>query len=248
MRLFARRHGERRNVKENIIAETVKKDTKKKDTNGGNGICELVFILDRSGSMSGLENDTIGGFNSLIEKQKKEDGKCYVTTVLFDHMAEKVHDRVELSEIAPMTRAQYYVRGNTALLDAVGDTIEHISDIHKYIRKEDIPQRTMFVITTDGMENASRRYTAEKVKSMIKAKKKECEWEFLFLGANIDAVSAAGNIGIAPDRAVRFHNDARGTAVNYSAVSDAIGDFRACAPMAADWKKNIEEDYKSRSK
>ncbi len=240
MRLFERKDRE--------VSVNVQENTgSKKAVKNKNGICELVFILDRSGSMSGLENDTIGGFNSLIEKQKKEDGMCYVTTVLFDHLNEKVHDRVELSKITPMTGEQYYVRGNTALLDAVGDTIEHISKIHRYIRKEDVPERTMFVITTDGMENASRRYTAEKVKSMIKSKKAEDDWEFLFLGANIDAVSAAENIGINADRAVRFHNDAKGTAVNYSTVSCAISDFRACAPMAANWKDDIEKDYKSRN-
>ncbi len=239
-----------------IETATTSKEENGKMTNNTpkkeNGICELVFILDRSGSMAGLENDTIGGFNSLIEKQKKEDGKCYVTTVLFDHLSETVHDRVELSEISPMTREQYFVRGSTALLDAVGETIEHISYIHKYIRAEDVPCKTLFVITTDGMENASRKYTADKVKKLIGDKKNHSGWEFLFLGANIDAVSVASNIGISEDRAVRFNNDSVGTAKNYEAVANFACTMRSAAPCAArpdaSWKNSIEEDYKKRGK
>ena len=216
-----------------------------------NDICELVFILDRRGSMAGLEADTIGGFNSMIDKQKKQDGRCYVTTVLFDDKIDTVHDRAEISEISPMTDKQYFVRGSTALLDAVGSTIEHISEIHKYIRREDVPSKTLFVITTDGMENASRRFTAEKVKKMISLKKKE-NWDFLFLGANIDAVSAANDIGISEDRAVRFNNDSEGIAENYKAVANFACEMRACPSPSCNidssWKKDIEEDYRRRGK
>ena len=220
---------------------------KKKDNN----ICELVFILDRSGSMSGLEKDTIGGFNSLIEKQKAKEGRCYVTTVLFDHSSDTVHDRVDLKEIAPMTEKDYFVRGSTALLDAVGRTIEHISEVHRYIRPEDVPAKTLFVITTDGMENASRHFAAEKVKKMISKKKELDNWEFLFLGANIDAVSAASNIGINADRAVRYCCDAVGTAKNFEAVSNFACTMREnpCCPTEAiggSWKAGIEEDFNER--
>lgn len=233
--------------------ETVQSTNKESIPNASaiptNDICELVFILDRSGSMAGLENDTIGGFNSMIEKQKKQAGRCFVTTVLFDHSVEKIHDRVAISDITPMTGDQYFVRGSTALLDAVGSTIEHITEIHKYIRKEDVPSKTLFVITTDGMENASREYTVQKVRKMISQKKKD-NWEFLFLGANIDAVSAAKDIGIGADRAVRFNNDSVGTAKNYAAISNFACAMRAChAPSSsidASWKNDIEEDYRNR--
>ena len=231
----------------NEQSNTERGNTMKKNDNN---ICELVFILDRSGSMGGLESDTIGGFNSLIEKQKMQEGECHVTTVLFDNISETVHDRVNLKEIVPMTDKDYFVRGSTALLDAVGQTIEHISEIHKYIRPEDVPSKTLFVITTDGMENASRHFTAEKVKSMINEKKEKNNWEFLFLGANIDAVSVASSIGINADRAVRFHNDSVGTAKNYDAVADFACTMRAAAPCSApidaSWKNSIEEDYENR--
>ena len=164
-------------------------------------LTELVFILDRSGSMQGLEKDTIGGFNAMLEKQKKEPGEALVSTVLFDDRIEVLHDRVKLGEVRPITEKEYCVRGCTALLDAVGGAIRHIGNIHKYARPEDVPERTLFVITTDGMENASRRYTADKVRRMIEHEKEKYGWEFLFLGANIDAVETAGSLGIAPDRA-----------------------------------------------
>ena len=213
------------------------------------GLTELVFILDRSGSMSGLEADTIGGFNAMIEKQKKEDGEAYVSTVLFDHVSEVLHDRVSLRKIEPMTDTQYTVRGCTALLDAIGGAIHHIGNVHKYAREEDRPEKTIFVITTDGMENASRTYTAEKVKAMIEKEKAKYGWEFLFLGANIDAVSTAKTFGISEDRAVRYHCDSKGTQLNYRAVGNAISAMR-CAPCAAPisgaWKASIEEDYKRR--
>ena len=207
---------------------------------------EIVFILDRSGSMAGLEADTIGGFNSLIQKQKKEEGRAIVSTVLFDDRCEVLHDRVDLDNIQPLTEKDYYVRGCTALLDAIGGAIHHIGNVHKYAREEDRPEKTLFIITTDGMENASRRYGYEKVKLMIERQKKRFGWEFLFLGANIDAVSVAGCFGIAPERAVRFHNDEMGTELNYRVLSETITNVRCGAPMAANWKVKIEEDYESR--
>ncbi|MBR5974942.1 MAG: VWA domain-containing protein [Clostridiales bacterium] len=211
-----------------------------------NNITEIVFILDRSGSMGGLESDTIGGFNSMIAKQKKEDGECYVTTVLFDSKVETLHDRVKLSEIAEMTDKEYFVRGSTALLDAIGRTIKHISGIHKYVREEDVPANTIFVITTDGMENSSREYSAEKVKKMIE-KKKAKGWEFIFLGANIDAVSTAKSFGISEERAVNYHCDSKGVALNFGGVAKAIGSMRACGKMDDSWRAEIDEDFESRS-
>ena len=212
------------------------------------GLTELVFILDRSGSMSGLETDTIGGFNSMIEKQKKEDGEALVSTVLFDNVSEVLHDRVDLKKIEPMTDRQYTVRGCTALLDAIGGAIHHIGNVHKYAREEDRPEHTMFVITTDGMENASHRYTAEQVKAMVERQKEKYGWEFLFLGANIDAVSTARTFGIGADRAVRYHCDSKGTELNFAAVGSAISQMRCCAPISENWKAEIEEDYKKRGK
>lgn len=208
-----------------------------------NGMTELVFILDRSGSMSGLESDTIGGFNSMLQKQKQAEGACFVTTVLFDSGSCTLHDRLPLAEIPPMTAGDYCVGGCTALLDAVGGTIRHISDIHRYIRSEDVPENTLVVITTDGMENASRSFGAAEVKRMIEEKKRECGWEFLFLGANIDAAETAGSLGIAPERAVNYCCDSIGTAVNFEALSDAVTEVRRCRPMGAKWKARIEEDF-----
>lgn len=207
---------------------------------------EIVFILDRSGSMAGLEADTIGGFNSLIQKQKREDGKAVVSTVLFDDKCEVLHDRKDLMEIASLTEEDYYVRGCTALLDAVGGAIHHIGNVHKYARPEDRPERTLFIITTDGMENASRKYRYENVKRMIERQKERYGWEFLFLGANMDAVSVAGRFGIAPERAVRFHCDEKGTELNYRVLSETIANVRCGAPMEASWKEEIERDYEER--
>ena len=213
-----------------------------------NNITELVFILDRSGSMAGLESDTIGGFNAMIEKQKKQDGECYVSTVLFDNETEVVHDRVKLSEVKPMTDRDYTVRGCTALIDAIGGAIHHIGNIHKYARPEDVPENTMFIITTDGMENASRRYTSDKVKAMIERQKEKYGWEFLFIGANIDAVETAARYGISEDRAVNYHADKEGTHVMYDTVANAVFCMRARAPLGSDWKKNIDADYRRRGK
>lgn len=213
-----------------------------------NNLTELVFILDRSGSMSGLESDTIGGFNSLIEKQKKQDGECFVSTVLFDNVSEVLHDRVRLSQIQKMTDHDYTVRGCTALLDAIGGAIHHIANIHKYARPEDVPEHTMFVITTDGMENASRYYDADRVRRMIEREKESYGWEFLFLGANIDAVQTAAQFGIGADRAVNYHADEVGTKVIYEAVSDAVCQMRCSAPVSACWGERITEDYNNRKK
>ena len=214
--------------------------------NNKNGLTEMIFILDRSGSMAGLESDTIGGFNALIEKQKKEeDGKAFVTTVLFDNQQKTVHDRVSLTEVAPMTEKEYYVGGSTALLDAVGDAVTHIEKVHRYIRPEDVPAHTMVVITTDGMENSSRRWRASEVKKLVE-KKKEEGWEFLFLGANIDAVSEAARFGIDADKAVRYCNDPAGVQKNFAGVARAMSCMRAGARLDASWKEEIEEDYKNR--
>ena len=211
-------------------------------------LTEIVFILDRSGSMAGLEADTIGGFNAMIEKQKKEPGEAFVSTVLFDNHREVIHDRVNIGRIEPMTREQYYVRGSTALLDAVGHAIHHIGNVHKYAREEDRPEKTLFVITTDGMENASREYTYEKLKAMIARQKEKYGWEFIFLGANIDAAREAGRFGIDADHAANYHADTQGTAVIYEAVNEAVCNVRACRPMAAQWKKTVDENFKNRGK
>ncbi len=213
-----------------------------------NNITELVFILDRSGSMSGLEQDTIGGFNSMIEKQKKQDGICYVSTVLFDHVSEVLHDRVKLDDINPMTDSDYTVRGSTALIDAIGGAIHHIGNIHKYARAEDVPEHTMFIITTDGMENSSHRYTSEQVKNMIENQKKKYGWEFLFIGANIDAVETAARYGISSDRAVNYNADKQGTHILYESVAEAVCNVRANAPLRADWSEKIDADYQHRKK
>ena len=209
---------------------------------------ELVFILDRSGSMSGLERDTIGGFNSMIEKQKKEAGEAVVSTVLFDNESVVIHDRLPLSKVPHMTEEEYFTRGCTALLDALGGAIHHIGNVHKYARKEDVPEKTMFIITTDGYENASRRYDYEKVRKMIERQKEKYGWEFLFLGANIDAAAEAKRLGIDADRAVNYKCDEEGTALNYEVISDAVCAVRACKPLSANWKKRIDEDVQARGK
>ena len=211
-----------------------------------NNITELVFILDRSGSMSGLEADTIGGFNAMIEKQKKQEGECYVSTVLFDNVSEVLHDRVRLKDIAPMTDREYTVRGCTALIDAIGGAIHHIGNIHKYARPEDVPEHTVFVITTDGMENASHKYTSERVKQMIERQKERYGWEFLFIGANIDAVETAAQYGIDRDRAVNYHADGQGTEVLYQSVCTVASNVRANKSIDADWSRPISADYQKR--
>jgi uncharacterized protein YegL len=215
-------------------------------------LTEIVFILDRSGSMAGLEEDTIGGFNAMIEKQKGEAGEAIVSTVLFDHLSEVVHDRVDLQKIRPLTRKEYYVRGCTALLDAVGRAIHHIGNVHKYAREEDRPEKTLFVITTDGMENASREYTYDRVRRMIGRQKERYGWEFLFLGANIDAAREAARFGIGEDKAVTYRSDSVGTRLNYDVIADAVADYRRAAPccksVSSGWKKRIDEDMRKRGK
>ena len=207
---------------------------------------ELVFILDRSGSMSGLEADTIGGFNSMIEKQKREAGEALVSTVLFANDSTVIHDRLPLSEVPPLTEKEYFTCGCTALLDAVGGAIHHIGNIHKYARREDVPEKTMFIITTDGYENASRRYDYERVRRMIERQKEKYGWEFLFLGANIDAVETARHFGIGADRAVNYHSDHEGTQLNYEVLSEAVSAVRCSVPLGTNWKKRIDEDFNSR--
>ena len=210
-------------------------------------LTELVFILDRSGSMSGLEEDTIGGFNSVIEKQKRQSGKCLVTTVLFDSRVQTLHDRVELQQLRPMTREDYCVGGCTALLDALGGTIRHIANIHRYARPEDVPARTSFVIMTDGLENASRVFGSEEVKRMIRHEKEKYGWEFLFLAANIDAVETAERMGIQRDRAVNYHPDEKGIRMAYDAVDKVVSARRAsAAPISADWCADVDMDYRNR--
>ena len=209
-------------------------------------LTELVFILDRSGSMAGLEGDTIGGFNAMIEKQRRQEGKCLVSTVLFDNVSEVLHDRVELKKIKPMTDKDYTVRGCTALIDAIGGAIHHIGNIHKYARREDVPEHTVFVITTDGMENASHIYSSDQVRAMIEKQKRKYGWEFLFIGANIDAVETAARYGISEDRAVNYHADSIGTQVLYESVSNVVGCVRANKSIEEDWSISIEEDYKRR--
>jgi uncharacterized protein YegL len=211
-------------------------------------LTELVFILDRSGSMAGLEKDTIGGFNAMIEKQKAEAGDAYISTVLFDNYSEVIHDRVALSDVPKLTEKEYYVRGCTALLDAVGGAIHHIGNVHKYAREEDRPEKTLFVITTDGMENASRRYSYEKVREMTQRQKEKYGWEFLFLGANIDAAKEAARFGIDADRAADYHADTQGTAVIYEAMSDVVYSVRASRPVEAGWKKKIDADFRKRGR
>ena len=205
------------------------------------GLTELVFIIDRSGSMSGLEADTIGGFNGLLEKQKREEGEAFVSVVLFDDRTEVLYDRVDIRKVEPMNDTQYYVRGCTALLDAVGGAIHHIRNIHKYAREEDVPEKTLFIITTDGMENASRVYSYDKVRSMIECQKEKYHWEFLFLGANIDAVKVAGRFGIKASRAVRYEHDEVGTRLNYDVMSKAVS-YARCAASAADMASAFDED------
>lgn len=215
-----------------------------KKTNKNNAT-ELVFILDKSGSMAGLESDTIGGFNAMIEKQKKLDEPCYVSTVLFNGDTDVIHDREKLQDIKPMTDRDYVVNGCTALIDALGGAIHHIGRFHKYLG-EDAPKHTLFVITTDGYENASHKYTSDQVKTMIERQKSKYNWEFIFIGANIDAVETAARYGIDKDRAVNYHADREGTGIVYGSVSDAVCKMRVSASLPNEWGKHIEADYRKR--
>lgn len=206
----------------------------------------MVFILDRSGSMAGLESDTIGGFNAMIEKQKKQPGKAYVSTVLFDTSTTVLHDRADLATVKPMTADDYFAGGCTALLDAIGGAINHIGNIHKYARPEDIPAHTIFVITTDGLENASRRYSKSDIKRMIERQKTKYGWEFLFIGANIDAIVTAESFGIEQSRAVNYHADKKGTEVLYDAISAPLTAMRSKGRIDDNWSEEIEEDFNNR--
>ncbi|MCR5323870.1 MAG: hypothetical protein K6E85_11445 [Lachnospiraceae bacterium] len=234
--------------------EIGKKETGKRDEKK---LTEIVFILDRSGSMGGLESDTIGGYNSMLEKQKNEEGDAIITTVLFDDRIEVLHDRVPLKKVKPITGKEYFVRGSTALLDAIGTTINHIKNVQKEAEDEEdnneVPEKTLFIITTDGMENASREFNYDKVKKLVEKQKKKDHWEFIFLGANIDAVKVAGRFGVAANRAVRYECDSVGTALNFDVMSKMVSCARACptaelmedafdsdemlAPIQADYKK-----------
>ncbi len=209
---------------------------------------ELVFILDCSGSMAGLEKDTVGGFNSMIARQKREAGEAVVSTVLFDSQSAVIHDRVPLPKVTPMTEKEYCPGGCTALLDAIGGAIHHIGNIHKYARREDVPEKTLFIITTDGYENASRRYDYETVRKMIEREKEQYGWEFLFLGANIDAAREAARFGIHADRAVNYKCDVEGTALNYEVIGDAVCSVRASKPLSASWKARIDADVSKRGR
>ena len=210
------------------------------------GLTELVFILDRSGSMSGLESDTIGGYNALLEKQKKKPGEAVITTVLFDDKYELLHDRINIRGIVPITDREYYVRGSTALLDAVGKTINKIGNAQKHTAEDERAEHVMFVITTDGMENASCEFSYAKVRKMIEHQKRKYGWEFIFLGANIDAIATAERFGISEDRATNYNADSEGTSLNYAVISETVSCLRASRPIAEDWKDRIEEDVKKR--
>ena len=211
-------------------------------------LTELVFILDRSGSMSGLESDTIGGFNAMLDKQRREPGEALVTTILFDDELVTLHDRLPLDRVPRLTDRDYTVRGCTALLDAIGTAIRHISRIHKYARPEDVPEHTLFVITTDGMENASRRYSSQRVKRMIAKEKEKYGWEFLFIGANIDAVETGARFGLDRDRVANYKADGRGTELLYKSVGHAVSQVRSSAPLSADWNQALEEDLAQRGR
>lgn len=211
-----------------------------------NNITEIIFILDRSGSMSGLEKDTIGGFNSLIEKQKKQDGECYVSTVLFNNERKVIHDRLKLKDVEKMTEKDYEVYGSTALMDAIGCSIHHVSNIHKYARPEDVPQQTMFVITTDGYENASHIYSSDEVKKMIEDKKKNNGWQFIFIGANIDAVETAKTFGINSQYVANYHADKIGTQFMFNTISKTVSGVRSSEGIKENWNSEIQQDYNSR--
>lgn len=211
-------------------------------------ITELVFILDKSGSMSGLESDTIGGYNAMLRKQQEERGKARITTVLFSNDSEILHDQTDIMAIKPMTKRQYQVGGSTALLDAVGMAINKIGNSQKYAKEEQRADKVMVVITTDGMENSSHEYTYEKIRRMIERQKNKYGWEFIFLGADIEAVAAAAKLGINHDRAVNFNSDSEGTQLNYKVISDAVSTIRANKTISEDWKIEIETDYENRGK
>ena len=210
------------------------------------GLTELVFILDKSGSMSGLETDTIGGYNSMLAKQQAVEGECYITTVLFDNNYELLHDRIDIKAVSPITEKEYFIGGSTALLDAIGRTIYKIGNAQKHTADDYRAEKVMFVIITDGEENSSREYSSEKVKAQIEQQKTKYDWEFIFLGANIDAVETASRFGIAPNRAQNYHADSAGVELNFRVMSEAVASFRECAAMPEGWSDEIQKDYKRR--
>lgn len=213
-----------------------------------NNLTEIVFILDRSGSMGGLETDTIGGFNAMLESQKKAEGEALLSTLLFSNETEVLHDRTDIRRVEPLSLLDYRVGGSTALLDAIGSAIRHIGNLHRETRPEERPAHTLFVITTDGQENASRRYGYGELKRLIERQKEKYGWEFLFLGANMDAVAAASRFGIDADRAVRYHCDSAGIALNYEAIGEAILTLREKSALDRDWGARIREDYQKRER
>ncbi|MBN2286685.1 MAG: VWA domain-containing protein [Tissierellales bacterium] len=209
-------------------------------------LTELVFILDRSGSMGGLESDTIGGYNVMLQKQKEAEGEAFMTTVLFDNTYELLHDRINIKGVKSLTEKEYFVRGTTALLDAIGKTIHKIINVQRNTAEEEQAEKVVFVITTDGYENASREYTYKKIKEMIEKQRDQYGWEFIFLGANIDAVAEAGKFGIDSSNAAQFHNDGEGINLNYKVVSEAITHLRSNKVLSKNWKEKIDEDYNNR--
>ena len=210
------------------------------------GLTELVFVLDKSGSMGGLEKDTIGGFNAMLEKQKAVDGECRITTVLFDNRYELLHDRIDIKAVTPITEKEYFIGGSTALLDAIGRTIHKIGSAERHTAEDYRAEKVLFVIITDGEENSSREYSADKVKAQIERQKSKYGWEFIFLGANIDAVETAEKFGIKADRAQNYHADSEGVELNFHVMSEAVVAFRECAAMPEDWNEEIQRDYKKR--
>jgi len=211
-------------------------------------LTELVFILDKSGSMSGLESDTIGGYNAMLKKQQEEAGEATITTVLFDDKYELLHDRINIKGVRPITDKEYFVEGSTALMDAIGKTIQKMANVQKNTSEDQRADQVVFVITTDGMENASREYTSERIKKMVEHQKEKYNWEFIFLGANIDAVATAADFGINANRTANFHADAKGIDLSYQAVSDVVCEMRQCKMISPDWKSKIDDDYKKRGK
>ncbi len=209
-------------------------------------LAELIFVLDRSGSMSGLESDTIGGYNAMLKKQMDAEGEAFITTVLFDDQYELLHDRINLKGVRPITEKEYFVRGTTALLDAVGKSIQKIINVQRNTAEDEKAEKVLFIITTDGQENASREYSYDQIRSMIEKQKTTYGWEFIFLGANIDAVSEAKKFGIDSSRAAQFHNDKEGIELNYKTVSEAICEMRSSKSISKDWKNSIDEDFKRR--
>ena len=211
-------------------------------------LVEMVFIIDRSGSMSGLEKDTIGGFNSMIEKQKETPGEALVTTVLFDDQYEVLHNRKPINEVPMLSKEQYYVRGSTALLDAIGKSLVNLIDVYRKLKNDEKPEKTIFVITTDGMENASHEFSSDQVKKMIEKQKEKYQWEFIFLGANIDAIKTARDFGISHDRVANYHSDEKGTELNYDVISETVREFRIHKSINPNWNTKINEDFKNRKK